>query len=108
MSQFNYVCNGDSCTISVNESTNSSTNRLPSVNPSDDWTIYGTSTCSYCTKAKEYLRSLKQKFTFIDVSNYSDGRKSLQNMANGYRTVPVIYKKAQFIGGYTDLCNLKL
>ena len=81
---------------------------LPLPDPSIGWIIYGTKSCSYCNRAKSLLDERKQEYVYIDVGNYPNGRNSLITMANGYRTVPVIYHNGQFIGGYTDLCKLKM
>ncbi len=102
-----YVCNGDSCVL-VDTIKPKTTSTLPTPNPKDQWTIYGTESCSYCTKAKDLLKSKKKSYVYIDVNDYVDGRKTLIAMTKGHKTVPAIYMKDQFIGGYTDLCKLEI
>jgi len=102
-----YVCDGDACWLEDDDSSKGLSSKLPVPDPSIEWIIYGTDYCSYCTKAKTLLTNQNQKYMYINVSDYQNGRSSLVSMTNGYRTVPVIYHKGRFIGGYTDLCELK-
>lgn len=102
-----YVCDGDACWLEDDGKPSVGlTDKLPIPDPSVEWIIYGTDYCSYCNRAKSLLSNQKQEYMYIDVSKYPNGRSSLLSMTNGYRTVPVIYHKGLFIGGYTDLCAL--
>ena len=49
--------------------------------------IYGTKTCSYCTRAKD-LCSVNN-IPFVEINNY--------------KTVPQIWDDEHYVGGYTDL-----
>lgn len=50
--------------------------------------VYTSSTCPYCTAAKDYLKSLGQEYTEKNVSTDAEARKELMKM--GYMGVPVI------------------
>lgn len=50
--------------------------------------VYTSSTCPYCTAAKDYLKSLGQEYTEKNVSIDAEARKELMKM--GYMGVPVI------------------
>lgn len=74
-----------------------------------DILIYGTNTCSYCTKAKKYLKDRLVEYTYKDIYAEPD---SLQKVKDAWATkgqeatVPAIWVDDNFIGGYDDLRNL--
>ena len=64
--------------------------------------IYGTSSCSFCDKAKDLLNSKNLEYDFINIQEDEDGFEVFVKM--GYRTVPqIIDPNGQFIGGYDKL-----
>ncbi len=69
-------------------------------------TIYTTSSCVFCLRAKEYLRSKGVAYEEVDVTGDDGARGALVERANGQRTVPQIFVGAVHVGGYTDLVAL--
>jgi glutaredoxin 3 len=65
-------------------------------------TIYTTSVCPYCIRAKQVLRKHDVPFTEIDVSGDDDKRRWLLERT-GQRTVPQIFFDDESVGGCTDL-----
>ena len=68
--------------------------------------VYTTSMCPYCVSAKRLLQSLNLTFEEINLENDLALRQKLSAENNGYRTVPMIFIGAEFIGGYTELTAL--
>ncbi len=69
-----------------------------------EFTVYTTSSCPYCVRAKSLLASKGLKFEEISVAD-PEARARL-SAKSGMRTVPVIYLGDRLIGGYTDLAAL--
>lgn len=69
-------------------------------------TIYTTSSCVFCLRAKEYLRSKGVPYEEVDVTGDEAARARLVERANGQRTVPQIFVGDVHVGGYTDLVAL--
>ncbi len=69
-------------------------------------TVYTTSSCGYCTRAKELLSQKGVPFEEVDVTGDDEMRDKLVEMSGGRRTVPQIFIGGQAIGGYTDLAQL--
>jgi|AntDeeMinimDraft_6_1070357.scaffolds.fasta_scaffold03896_3 glutaredoxin len=65
--------------------------------------IYGKPTCSYCTKAKKLLERKGLEYTYVDISKDVQAQASL--IFTGFKTVPVIFKDNDLIGGYEDLVS---
>jgi glutaredoxin 3 len=61
-------------------------------------TIYTSTNCPFCTKAKLLLNKKKIKFSEIDVSNNEILREKMSAMANGARSVPQIFADNIHIG----------
>lgn len=68
-------------------------------------TIYTTSYCPYCVRAKQLLSALHVPFTEIDVENDPVKREELTEKYN-WKTVPMIIVGDEFIGGYDDMAKL--
>ncbi len=114
----NIVCDDDCCYIVDNSESNLKnmekikTEKLAKIAlkipmPSDkiEWTIYGTKWCPYCIKANTLLNS-QDSYQYIDIEEYinvSDFKKLFDERTNGYSTIPMIFNKETFIGGYSDL-----
>lgn len=65
-------------------------------------TIYTTTTCPFCVRAKQVLKSNDVPFEEIDVSN-DDARRKWLLENTGQRTVPQIFIGTLSIGGCVDL-----
>lgn len=98
MSNKKIICNGDVCKIVYNKDKNKEFH-APDVN--DEWTIYGAEYCSFCTKTKEYFkeRNIKIKYYDIDAIN----KDKLLLLTDNYPTIPKIFNKNKFIGGFSEL-----
>lgn len=109
MSKKKVLCDGNSCRLvsdTVEEDKipiKKSLKPLPSVNKNDEWTVYGAEWCPYCVKAKALLVEKKLAHIYHDVTEYSNARDSLKEWTDGYKTIPVVFNKNKFVGGYTDL-----
>jgi glutaredoxin 3 len=68
-------------------------------------TIYTTTFCGYCTRAKSILSREGVAFTEVDVSDDDDKRRWLVQ-TTGQRTVPQIFFGDESIGGCSDLEKL--
>jgi len=69
-------------------------------------TIYTTSTCPFCLRAKQLLDSKQVKYEEIRVDNDPALRAEMTRLA-GRRTVPQIFIDNQPIGGCDDLYALE-
>lgn len=67
--------------------------------------IYTFSTCPYCIRAKELLKSKEVSFTEIDITNKRDELNKLKEKTN-CSTVPQIFVNDKFIGGCDDIMAL--
>ena len=70
-----------------------------------DVTIYTTSYCPYCTRAKALLTKKQAAFNEIDVSSDQAKRDWLVE-ATGQRTVPQIFINGKSVGGSDDIYAL--
>jgi glutaredoxin 3 len=61
-------------------------------------TLYTSTNCPFCAKAKLLLNKKKIKFSEIDVSNNEILREKMSTMANGARSVPQIFADNVHIG----------
>jgi glutaredoxin 3 len=69
-------------------------------------TIYTSSQCVFCLRAKEWLRSRGVTYAEVDVTDDDAARAQLVERSNGQRTVPQIFVGEVHVGGYTDLVKL--
>ena len=76
---------------------------VPEVDKNDDWTIYGSPTCPYCRRVLKYLMDRDIKFIFHTVSR--NQRAELTKLS-GRRTIPVIYRYGELIGGCDDFIRM--
>ena len=70
-------------------------------------TIYTTSLCPYCHRAKGLLKRKNVNFTEIDVCSDFAKRSAMFERANGCRTVPQIFIGNTHVGGSDDLHALE-
>lgn len=68
--------------------------------------IYGTSTCVWCDRAKEFLTERKEEFEFRNVEVNVSARSEFMNLFPGVKTVPqIITPDGDKIGGFDALVN---
>jgi len=72
-----------------------------------DITIYTTSLCGYCRRAKALLDSKGARYTEIDVGFDPQKRAEMTRLAGGRNTVPQIFINGRHIGGSDDLYALE-
>jgi len=68
-------------------------------------TIYSSTSCAYCVRAKQLLHMRGAAFNEINVDGDSDTRMALMQRT-GRRTVPQIFIGECHVGGYDDLAAL--
>src|SRR5688572_8090573 len=68
--------------------------------------IYTKAKCKYCSETKELLRKKDILYIDIDVTWDKELHQKLINQT-GQKTVPYIFIKDKFIGGYTELAKLE-
>ena len=83
------------------------------VDNNDYYVIFGLSTCGYCLGAKIFLNKHKLKFKYYSIDNFKELFFKVLidasvvypelNINKTHKTVPVIFYKKKFIGGYSDL-----
>lgn len=69
-------------------------------------TIYTTSQCPYCSRAKILLDKKGLKYEEINIENDDFLRQKMIERANRRKTVPQIFIDEQHIGGCDDLYAL--
>jgi glutaredoxin 3 len=69
--------------------------------------IYTTTNCSYCVAAKRLCQQLGLPFEEIDLTENHELRASLSAQNGHYRTVPMIFIDDAFIGGFTELDQMR-
>jgi glutaredoxin 3 len=69
-------------------------------------TIFTTTACVFCLRAKEFLRSRGVSYREVDVTGDDEARERLMEKSNGRRTVPQIFIGDVHVGGYTDMVAL--
>jgi glutaredoxin 3 len=70
-------------------------------------TVYSTTRCPYCLKAKRLLDSKNVQYKEIDITDDYEGRTKMIEKSNGMRTVPQIFIDETHIGGCDDLYELE-
>jgi glutaredoxin 3 len=68
-------------------------------------TMYATSWCGYCARARRLLEQKGQAWHEIDVDAEPGGREEMERRS-GRRTVPQIWIGGRHVGGYDDLAAL--
>jgi len=69
-------------------------------------TLYTTSWCPYCDRARRLLSKKNVAFEEIDVESAPEKRAEMQNRS-GRRTVPQIFIGDHHVGGSDDLLELE-
>lgn len=65
--------------------------------------VYTWSSCPYCIRAKQLLRTKGVDFTEYSIDGDEDARAKMAQRANGRRSVPQIFIDDRHIGGCDDL-----
>jgi mycoredoxin len=53
-------------------------------------TVYGTTWCRDCARAKRILDALSVDYDWIDITHNVEATQFVQKVANGYKSVPTI------------------
>jgi glutaredoxin len=81
---------------------------------SSGFTIYGKSSCAYCDKVKGLLEEYNEQFIYVNCDEYLLENRSaflefIEKLAGKeYKTFPMVFNSAQFVGGYTDTMKIIL
>lgn len=65
--------------------------------------IFGSNTCSYCTKAKEFCEKYGYGYTYKNIDEDEEAFDQLVGRIKSWKTVPQIFVGAVHIGGYDEL-----
>ncbi|MEW5849213.1 MAG: glutaredoxin 3 [Myxococcota bacterium] len=65
-------------------------------------TVYTTTYCGFCRRAKSFLQERNIPFHEVDVTDDAAAREMLVQRT-GQRTVPQIFFGEESVGGYSDL-----
>ena len=71
-------------------------------------TIYCTSMCPYCIRAKKLLESKNIKYTEIRLDQHPEKRSEMEQRANGSTSVPQVFIDDHHVGGFDDMVELDL
>lgn len=99
-------CEGGACEFKPKKTKVKSEEKLPLPNETTEWTVYGAEWCSYCQNAKSLLESKHVQMNYVDVDKYggSDSVKNeMSKLTRNQHTIPLIFNKTNFIGGFSDL-----
>ena len=80
--------------------------QFPIPNTQDGWTLYGDQDCPFCRKSKDLLTGFSAKFRYVNTIEHGGRTKTLDNLSdltNNQRTVPIIFHKGEFVGGYREM-----
>lgn len=66
-------------------------------------TIYGTTNCTYCQRAKQLCNEMGLSFVYKPVDDDNEYRREFKELFPEAKTVPQILWDGKHIGGYTDL-----
>lgn len=69
-------------------------------------TVYTTSYCPYCIRAKALLAQRGVKFEEIQISDEDAAAWDSLYAKSGMKTVPQIFADEKLVGGYTELATL--
>ena len=70
-------------------------------------TIYSTTVCPYCVRAKMLLSNKGVAYEEINVGNDPKLREAMMEKAGGRRTVPQIFIGDHHVGGFDELYELE-
>ena len=58
--------------------------------PLQPFTVYGTTWCGDCHRARAFLKDHNVEYTWVDIDSDSAARTYIQELNNGNRSVPTI------------------
>jgi glutaredoxin len=71
------------------------------------FTVYGAKYCGFCKKAKKWCHDNDLTYMYVNIYDFIDDNSKLfenfENKIGSHRTIPLIFKDGQFIGGWSDL-----
>ena len=70
-----------------------------------DVTVYSADWCPYCNRAKKLLESKNIEFEEINVDEVPGKREEIM-AKTGQKTIPQIFIKGEFIGGFSELSQM--
>jgi glutaredoxin len=74
------------------------------------YTIYGAQYCNYCQKAKEWCYNNNVTFMYVNINDFIKDNSELfdnfKDVINNQKTIPLIFRNSDFIGGWTDFMNI--
>ena len=69
--------------------------------------MYRTKNCPYCAAAENYFMENKVPYSEVFVDDNQELRRELSERYQGWKTVPMIIIGDRFIGGFSDMMELK-
>ena len=70
---------------------------------SDIYTVYSKRNCSFCVRAIDLIEHQGFQVQVKKIDENSEYFQEMRNLAPSMRTMPVIFKDNNLIGGYSDL-----
>ena len=70
---------------------------------SETYTVYSKRNCSFCVRAIDLIEHQGFQVQVKKIDEDSESFQEMRNLAPNMRTVPVIIKDNELIGGYSDL-----
>ena len=70
------------------------------------YTVFSKNNCSYCVRAIELIRSNNFQVVVKKIDESDEFFAEMRKLAPLMRTMPVILKDDQLVGGYSDLLKL--
>lgn len=71
-------------------------------------TVYGTSFCPYCSRARMMLDKKGVDYDYIGLDKTPERRGEMESKANGQTSVPQIFIDDRHIGGFDDMAELDI
>ena len=70
------------------------------------YTVFSKNNCSYCVRAIDLIQSNNFQVVVKKIDESDEFFAEMRKLAPMMRTMPVIMKNDQLVGGYSDLLNL--
>ena len=70
------------------------------------YTVFSKNNCSYCVRAIDLIRNNNLQVVVKKIDESEQFFAEMRNLAPTMRTMPVIMKDDQLVGGYSDLLEL--
>ena len=84
---------------------------VPAPKKTEPYTVYGISTCPYCQRAKSMVEDIPGA-KYYDITNNRHVLKPImvkrKYLPANYNTVPMVFKKGKFIGGYSEMSDVSI